>query len=127
MTQFVTLQLKNHAGTEVDYTVQGINYATGVAAWNAAGASYDASRFATFSIQQPTLRSTRARVKLKLTLPIMDPVNPLRKIDELIGSVEFVLPKQSELADRRDLRAALADFLTDAVVVNAIEKFEAVY
>lgn len=57
----------------------------------------------------------------------MDVVNPLRKVDDLIASVEFVLPKQSALADRQNLRAYLADFLTDSVIVNALEKFEAVY
>lgn len=127
MTNFTTLQLKNQAGTEVNFTVQGISYTNGVASWNAAGGSYDASSIATFSLQQPTARSTRARVRAKLTIPIMDVVNPLRKVDDLIASVEFVLPKQSALADRQNLRAYLADFLTDSVIVNALEKFEAVY
>lgn len=127
MTQFATIQLKNHAGTETSFTVQGISYTNGVASWAAAGTSYDASRTATFSLQQPTARSTRARIRAKVTIPIMDPVNPLRKVDELLATVDIALPKQSALADRRDLRAFIADFLTDTVIVNAVENFESVY
>lgn len=127
MTQFATLQLKNDAGTDNSFTVQGINYTNGVANWSLAGTSYDASRIATFSLQAPTAKQTRARIKAKVTIPVMDPVNPLRKVDEILGTVEFVLPKQSSLADRKDLRAYLADFLTDAVIVNAVNNFESVY
>lgn len=57
----------------------------------------------------------------------MDSVNPLRKIDELVGTVDIVIPKQASLVDRRDLRAFIADFITDTVIVNAVENFESVY
>jgi len=127
MTQFATLSLKNDAGTENNFTVQGINYTNGVANWSLTGGSYDASRAATFSLQQPTAKSNRARVKIKVAIPIMDPINALRKVDEVIFNGEFVLPKQSSLADRKDLRAYVADFLTDAVIVNAVNNFESVY
>lgn len=127
MTQFATIQLKNDAGTENSFTVQGINYTNGVANWSLAGGSFDASRSVTFSLQQPTAKSTRARVKIKVAIPIMDVVNPLRKVDEIIFNGEFVLPKQSSLADRKDLRAYVADYITDAVVVNAVNNFESVY
>lgn len=127
MTAFATLQLKNDAATEVSFTVEGINYQTNVAAWTNAGVSYDASRRATFSMLAPTARSTRARIRLKVAIPIMDPVLTTKKIDELIANVELVLPKSSTLADRKDLRAFIADFLTDAVVTNAVNNFESVY
>jgi hypothetical protein len=127
MTQFATLQLKNHAGTETPFTVEGINYQTNVASWVYAGVSYDASQRTTFSMLAPSARQTRARLRLKVAIPIMDPINPARKIDELIGNVELVLPKGSSLADRRLLRAYVADLLTDVVVVNAVENFESVY
>lgn len=127
MTQFATLQLKNDAATEVPFTVQGINYQTNVAAWVNAGVSYDASKRVTFSMISPTSRSTRARLRLKVAIPIMDPVLTTRKTDELIANVELVLPKSSTLADRKDLRAYIADLLTDAVVTNAVNNFESVY
>lgn len=127
MTQFATLQLKNDAATETLFTVEGINYQTNVAAWVNAGSSYDASKRATFSMLSPTARSTRARVRLKVAIPIMDPLLPTKKVDELIANVELVLPKSSALADRKDLRAFIADFLVDPVVVNAVNNFESVY
>lgn len=127
MTQLATLSLKNQAATEVAFTVEGINYSTNVASWVNVGASYDASKRATFSLVPPTARSSRARVRVKVAVPIMDPVLVTKKVDELIVNVEFVLPKSSTLADRQDLRAYMADFLTDPVVVNAIQNFEGVY
>lgn len=127
MTQFATLQLKNDAAIEVPFTVEGINYQTNVAAWVNAGVSYDASKRVTFSMISPTSRSTRARLRLKVAIPIMDPVLTTRKADELIANVELVLPKSSTLADRKDLRAYIADLLTDAVVTNAVNNFESVY
>lgn len=127
MTQLATLQLKNQAGTEVNYPVNGINYTNNVASWASAGASYDAKSVATFSLQQPTNKSARARLRLKVTIPIMDAVQTTIKIDELIANVELVLPKSAVLADRQNLRAFIADFLTDTVVVNAVENFEGVY
>jgi len=57
----------------------------------------------------------------------MDTVDTLRKVDELICNVEFVLPARSLKADRQDLRAHIADFLVDTVIVKAIEDFEGVY
>lgn len=127
MTAFSTLSLKGDSGTEVAFTVEGINYQTNVASWVNAGASYDASPRATFSLVPPTSRSTRARMRLKVAIPIMDAVSGAIKVDELIGNVELVLPKNSTLADRKDLRAFIADFLTDAIVVNAVNNFESVY
>lgn len=127
MTQLATLQLKNQAGTEVNFAVNGVNYSNNVASWAAAGASYDAKSIATFSLVPPSSKSTRARVKLKVSIPIMDAVQTTLKVDELIANVELVLPKVAVLADRQNLRAYIADFLTDAVVVNAVENFEGVY
>lgn len=127
MTNFATLQLKNDAGTEVDFLVGNINYTNGVATWNATAASYDARRLATFSLALPTARSTRARVKAKVSIPIMDVVNPLLKVDEILCNIEFVIPKQASLADRKDIRAFTEDFISDEVIKNAIEKLESVY
>jgi hypothetical protein len=127
MTQLATLSLKNQAGTEVAFAVNGVNYTNNVASWAAAGASYDAKSVTSFSLTAPSAKSTRARVRLKLSIPIMDAVNPLLKVDESLVNIEFVLPKRSILLDRQNLRAYAADFLTDAIVVAAIENFEGVY
>lgn len=127
MSQFNTLQLKNQAGVEQSFTVSGIDYSTNVATWLLAGASYDDSVKATFSLAQPTARSSRARVKLRLSIPIMDTVIPTRKVDEILASVELVLPKSSTLGARQDLRAYITDFLADTVVVKAVENYESVY
>lgn len=127
MTNFATLNLKDDSGSEVAFTVEGINYQTNVASWVNTGGFYDESPRATFSLVPPTARSTRARMRLKVTIPIMDGVSGTTKVDELIANVELVLPKNSNLIQRRNLRAYIADFLTDSVVVNAVQNFESVY
>lgn len=127
MGSLATLALKDASGSEVNFLVSGINYSNNVASWNADGSSYDARPQATFSLSLPTARSTRARVRAKVSIPIMDVANPLVKRDELICNVEFVLPKSADLADRQDLRSYVADFLTDTVITNAVDKFESVF
>lgn len=127
MSQFTTLNLKNQAATEVAFANSKIDYQTGVSTWIAAGSSFDSRQKATLSMTLPSARSNRARVKAKVSIPIMDVVDATRKVDELVCNVEFVLPSKSILADRQNLRAYVADFLTDAVIVAAVENFEGVY
>jgi hypothetical protein len=57
----------------------------------------------------------------------MDTVDTTKKIDENIAEFEFSLSKKSTLLQRQDLRAALADFAIDTVIVKAIEDFESIY
>lgn len=127
MTQFTTLNLKDDSASEVAFTVEGINYQTNVASWVNVGSFYDESPRATFSLVPPTARASRARVRAKVTIPIMDSVSGAIKVDELIANVEFVLPKNSNLNQRKNLRAFLVDFVNDNVVINAIQNFESVY
>lgn len=122
-----TLVLKNNATDDVNFLVGGINYTNNVATWNADGSSYDARPTATFSLTLPTARTTRVRVKGKISIPVMDVVNPLMKRDELIANVEFVLPKSAGLADRQDLRSYLASLVTSTVISDAIDKYESVF
>lgn len=127
MSQFATLSLENQAGTEVPLTVSTIDRTSNVATWTGAGSAFDARIKASFSITLPTARSTRAKVKAKVIIPVMSPVDPTVKVDENIVNIDFSLPKNSVLLDRQNLRAMAADFLTDPVIVAAIENFEGVY
>jgi hypothetical protein len=72
------------------------------------------------------------RVQLKLSLPTMETLSgdtdlgftpvPTKAFD-CIGSVELVFPNRASLQNRKDLKAMLADFLSDAKVTSAVEDF----
>lgn len=127
MPAFATLQLKDQSATERSFAPASINSATGVIGWLRDGDSYDSRQSATLSVTLPKTNTSRVKIRGKVSIPVMDPVITDKKIDELIGSFEFSLPKNAVLVDRQDLRAYLADFLTDATIVSAVEDFESVY
>jgi hypothetical protein len=127
MSAFATLSLKNQAGTEVNYSPADIDQKTGVARYLGAGAVYDERPQVTVSVSYPSGKGTKIRVRGKISFPVMDPVDTTKKVDEQLALFEFSLAKNSALASRQNLRAAIADFLTDTVVVKAIEDFESVY
>lgn len=127
MPAFATINLKNQAATETAFTPADINPSTKVARFLGAGASYDAKPIVTVSTTLPSGSSTKVRIRGKISLPIMDPVDSTRKIDEVIGTFEFSFPRSSALADRQNCRAFLADLAVDPVIVAAVENYESVY
>ncbi len=128
MSAITTLSLKNHATTEVDFVPSKIDPQTGVVSYFTTASTYDGRSQATISVSLPRsgTSSSRVKVKGKVAVPIMDLVTGL-KIDECIANFEFSMPKNSLLADRRDLRAYITDYLSDNVVIKAIENFESPY
>jgi hypothetical protein len=127
MPAFATLQLKDQSATERSFAPASINSATGVISWLRSGSTFDSRQSATLLVTLPKTNTSRVKVRGKVSIPVMDPDTGLKKIDELIASFEISLPKNAGLPDRQDLRAYLADFLTDATVVAAVENFESVY
>ena len=63
------------------------------------------------------------RISGKLVLPAMDAVDATLKAFETLGSFEIVLPNRASLQRRKDQKAMLIDFLSDAVVTAAVENF----
>lgn len=127
MSAFTILQLKNHAASEVSYSPADIDPKTGIARWLGAGSVYDARPQVTLSVAYPQGNGTKVRVRGKIVVPIMDSVDTTKKVDEQIATFEFSLSKRSTLLERQNLRAALADFCIDTVIVKAIEDFESAY
>lgn len=129
MSQFNTLQLKNAAAAEQDFTVGTINTQTGVATWYGPygmDSSQEGRPQATFSLTLPTAKSSKARCKLKVSVPVLDPMTN-KRLDEDIFTCEFALSKLSSVSNRSNLLAYAADFLADTVVEKAVEGFEGVY
>lgn len=129
MSLYAPVSLKNQAATAVAFlpTTVERNANINVANWAVAGTVYDARHKLSASLQLPSARSTRAKVKLKLTIPLMDTVNPAIKRDESIINIDFSMPKSAALLDRQNLRAYAADLLTNAMVTAMVEGFEGVY
>lgn len=129
MSTFATVSLKNQAGTEIAFnpTTVDRNSNVNVANYAAAGSIYDSRQKLSASLQLPSSKSTRAKIKLKLVIPYMSAVDPAIKLDESIINIDFSLPKGAALLDRQNLRAYAADLLTDAMVIAMVENFEGVY
>lgn len=127
MTQLADLVISDGSATNRTFVVQNVDYQTGVATWGLAGASFDASTIASFSIKPPSKTSSRTRIRCRITIPIMDPVLTTKKVDEVIGDVTFNIPKIANSNTRLDIRAFTRNFLSDNVVINACNSFQGVY
>lgn len=129
MSAFATLNLKNQAGTETAFlpTTVERNNSVNVANWAVTGSVYDARHKASASLQLPSAKSTRAKIKLKVTVPLMSVLDANIKTDESIINIDFSIPKSAPLLDRQNLRAYAADLLIDAMVIAMVENFEGVY
>lgn len=127
MSAFATLNLKNQAATEVPFAPASIDPSNKVITWLGAGASYDAKPKATLLLNLPKAGASRVRIQGKVSIPVMDAIETTKRIDENLATFDFSLSKNSTLLDRQNLRAHIADFLTDAVIVAMVEQFENVY
>lgn len=127
MTAFASLSLLNYAAVAQSYVPSSIN-SNAVASWLTSTESiFDARRAASLSVTVPKNGSKVARVKLRVNVPVMDPVDTTLKVADCYCNIEFVLPKQASLTQRRDLQAYIKSFLADATTVAAVENFESIY
>lgn len=126
MSAFAALTLKNYAIADVIFSPLSID-STGVATYGSSNAIYDAKSFVSISSKVPSARSNKARLKLKVTLPLMDTVDTTKKLDEAIAAVDLAFPKNMGQAARRDLTAYIATLVTDAVTTAFVDGFEGIY
>lgn len=127
MTQLADLTIADGAAANQTFVVSGVNYQTNVATWLKAGASFDASIPMTFSIKIPSAKTTRTRIRVRVSIPIMDPVYTTKKIDELYADISFSIPKTATAAQKADIRAYARNMLSDNVVINAVNSNQGVY
>jgi hypothetical protein len=130
MTAFAAITLFDGAATPVEHTFSpaGIDQ-NGVARLyeNSDTAPLDARQAISLGVKLPKAGSPVARVTAKVVMPVMDEVEPTKKIGELIANVEFVLPKTVSLAQRKDLLAYTSNFLAEASVIAAVQSLESIY
>jgi hypothetical protein len=126
MSAFANLTLVDYAVANVVFSPTSIDQSS-VAKWLDANAIFDAKRATTMQVTLPKSNGSVSRVKQKIVIPIMDAVDTTLKVSEAIVSIEFVLPKNSSLTQRRDLRAFAVSLLGNAVTTAAIENYESIY
>lgn len=126
MTAFAALSLANNAAVAQSFTPQSIDSA-GVARWLDTQSIYDAKKTVTMSVSLPKGKSSVARVKQKIVIPVMDAVDTTKKIGESYAYVELVYAKQASQTDRLDLRAYAKNLLADATTTAASTSLEGIY
>lgn len=127
MTAFAALSLLNNAAVAQTFVPVGIDSA-GVAKWMTTTETvFDARRQATMLTTLPKNGSNVFRLKQRVVIPVMDTVDPTKKIAEAYVNIEFVIPKQANTTQRLDLRAYADEFVKNAVSTAAITNFEGIY
>jgi hypothetical protein len=84
----------------------------------------------------PSKTSRLYKVRAKIVLPVLETVTastyngitpaPTKAYD-LTAVVEFFIPERSTLAQRKDIRAYMSNFLAHAVMTDLVETQETIY
>lgn len=131
MSAFAPIDLDDGAGTPVTHTfVPSSIDQNGVARLyeNDAAVVFDGRLAISLGVKLPKAGSQVARVTAKVVIPVMNSdLTPPVKVGEVIGNVEFVLPKGTSEATRADILALTANFLADPSVVAAVNQLESIY
>jgi hypothetical protein len=129
MTQFTTLPLENHSATEDDFTPGTVNHQTGVITWYGPprmNSLQENKDVVTLSLVTPSAKSSRARVRLKVSRPVLDSMTS-KRLDEDIFTCEFSLSRLSDLSNRQDLIAYAVSLLNSDPASNAVLNYEGTY
>lgn len=90
----------------------------------------------TISVRSPSKGSKNYRVIAKVVVPTLEVTSPSTgtgiqpapmKAYDILGTLEFVLPERSTLAERKNVFAYVKNLMANANLVNAVETFEAIY
>jgi len=126
MSAFAALSLQNNAAATVTFNPLTID-SSGVASWATSDAIYDAKSIVTVSTKVPNSKSTKARLKAKVVVPLMDSVNTTLKVDELVINLDMAIPKNMGLTPRLDARKYIDTLVQNALVTAFLTSFEGVY
>lgn len=123
MATAANITVNNHAAAAVIYKVMSVE-PTKVTYMDDSAGTLLGLRTIELGRKLPTDRANGVvRVQLKVTRPVLDATTGALSYTSL-GTAEMVFPAKSSLAERREIKAALANALDNAVVQPAIETFE---
>lgn len=126
MTAFAALVLADRTPANVTFNPAGQS-PDGVARFMTNDSVFDAKRVVTMQVSLPKNGSPVARVKQRVTVPIMDAVDTTKKLGEAYINIETVFPKNCSEAVRLDLKAFGQNLLANAVSTAAFQNLEAIY
>lgn len=126
MSAFAPLSLKNNAAIAVAFAPVGIDQ-SGVATWMTSSGVYDARTKVTMSMTFPRANTSTIRIKQRVQVPIMDTVDPSKKVGEGYVDISVMIPKNMSESQRLDLRAYADALLTSAVTTAAVQNLESIY
>lgn len=85
----------------------------------------------TLTLRRPQTNGTGARVfrsQVNLGIPVIESVNGVDSVTRTLrANVEFILPENSSLQERKNLRKLLVEILSDAQVTDVVENLNNVY
>jgi hypothetical protein len=138
MTAIAALTLNDGQATPAAHTFSPVNIdQAGVARWaDRSGGIAIGFPVISHSLKAPSKGSRNYRQITKVVLPVLEQTSastatgiqpaPIKAYD-LIGTAEFVLPERSTQAQRKDIRAYLANVIANAIVTAGVNDFESVY
>lgn len=126
MPALAALVLQNAAAANVTFNPVSID-SDGVAKWQTADSVYDARSHVTHKVRLPLAGGSVARVKQRITIPVMDSVDASKKIGECYVDVEAVMHKQASETIRLNLQAYAETLIAHAITTAAVQNLESVY
>jgi len=138
MSAIASMTIADGVATPVNHTFAPVNIdAAGVAKWaDRSGGIALGYPVITQSIRVPNKDSRNYKLVMRVVTPVLEVTSPSTasgiqpaptKAYDLVGTIEFVLPERSSLAERKNIAAYVKNFLANANVTNALESFESVY
>lgn len=139
MTAIAALTLADGQATPANHTFNPVGISPdGVASWaDRSGGIALGYPVVSVRMKTPSAGSRNYRITAKVVTPILEVTSPSTasgiqpaptKAYDLIGTMEFVIPERSTLAQRKDFIAFVRNFLaTASVITPAVNDFENVY
>jgi len=122
-----TLTLTDAAGTPVNRSYPLVQSSPDLSVWKDYATNSNVPVGAgTASLSLKENANGTNRLSGKLVLPSVETLSGatyVTKAFECIGTFDLVLPSRASLQNRKDLKAMLIDFLSDALVTSAVESF----
>jgi hypothetical protein len=124
MTAIATIVLNDGAATPVAHTFTAAGVKNAIATWQDVSGGYSVGfPTATMASRPPTKTSKVTKVTGKVVLPITEILAPSTipsKAFDLLGTVEFVLPENASVQNRKDLIAYMKNFLASTPFTDAV-------
>lgn len=127
MTAFAAILLDDDGDTPHTFSPSTIDSNGAARLFENGDVPFDGRNALSLSVKLPKNGSQVARVTAKVVVPVMDSIDSTKKVGEVLGNVEFVIPKGATTSHRADLLAFVRNFLADPSVEAAVSELESIY